>query len=134
MFFKKAKKLFDFADINTRMRGFILDTQLTDAHEIAEILGASFISDEVAEREEEESDKRLDKINYLVPLMYAHIRILTEGATEYQKATISPSVEIPDELWDANKAQVEKISMAAVQGIISQLVDIGLLELPKKYR
>lgn len=134
MLFKKRKKSFDFADINARLRGFILDSQLSEAHDIAEILGAPFISDDVAEREEEESDKRLDRINYLLPLVFAHIRILTEGATEHQKATISASVEIPDELWDANRAQVEKISMAATQAIIAQLVDMGLLDLPKRHR
>lgn len=136
MFKKKAKEQHPtLNDITNRIRGFILDTQIPDGHEMSELLGCSAVSDEVAEREEEESDKRLDRIAYLTPLLFAHSRTLAEGSVEFQRTSSSElSDKIPDEVWQTSRRLLEQTAMSALQGSIAQIVDMGLLEIPKKLR
>lgn len=129
------------AEINARLRGFILDSQINNAHEISVILGASISSEEVLDKEEEESDKRVSKISYLVPILFAHSHVLAEGATEFQKSSVKqldvevqPAQAIPDEIWHESRKLMEQVAVAALMGGISQLVDMGLLEIPKKKR
>jgi hypothetical protein len=135
---KKKKHLapsVTLADLSNRIRGLILDSQIQHAHELSEILGCSVISDEVQEREEEESDKRIEKISYLVPLLFAQVHLLSEGAIEYQKENLPDELEdIPDEVWRESRKMMEQVSLAALMGSVSQLVDMELLEIPRKYK
>jgi hypothetical protein len=137
MFGKKKKAEFNLslAEVTARLRGFILDSQIQNAHELSTILGCSSLSDEVAEREEEESDKRVEKINYLVPLLFAHSHALAEGAVEFQRSTLSPEVKgLPDEVWWESRKMMEQIAVSTLIGSVSQLVDMGLLEIPRKLK
>lgn len=133
--FKKRAPEPTVAEINARIRGFILDSQVTDAHDISVILGCGPISEEIAEKEEEESDKRLDKISHLMPMIYAHSQALSQGSIEYQRTNVPESLQsLPDELWWDSRKLLEQVSSAAIVGSIAQLVDMGLLEIPKRYR
>lgn len=132
MFSKNAKRVFDLSDISNRLRAFVLDTQLPDAHEIAVILGCSVISDEVAEREEEESDKRLERIAHMIPLIYAHAHTISEGTIALQRQTLEDADKVPDEIWEATRQMVEKVSLATTLATVSQIVDMGFVKLPKK--
>jgi hypothetical protein len=135
MFLKKKKKNVTLSDINNRIRGFILDSQIQNAHELSVILGCSIISDEVQEREEEESDKRIEKISYLVPLLYAHVHLLAEGAVEYQKSTLPEELKgLPDEIWMESRKMMEQVALSAIVGSVSQLIDMGLLDIPRKHK
>jgi hypothetical protein len=133
--FKKKKSVPDVSitEITRRLRGFILDSQIQNGHELSVILGCSEISDEVAEMEEDESDKRLARIDYLIPLLYAYSHSLAEGAVEYQRENASAEVkELPEELWRESRRMMEQVTMSALMGGISQIVDMGLLEIPRK--
>ena len=139
--FWKKKRSFEelsFAEINSRVRGFILDSQINNAHEIALILGASASSPEVMEKEEEESEKRVERISYLTPLIFAYSHALSEGAVEFQKSALKDQVEnlsdIPDEIWLESRKLMEQVAISAILGSVSQLVDIGLIEVPKVKR
>lgn len=124
-------------EITSRLRGFILDSQINNAHEISVILGCAPTSEEVAEKEEEESEKRVDAISYLFPLIYAHAHALSDGATSFQKQalpTLGEIPNIPEEVWIESRKLMEQVSIAALVGSISQLVDMGLLEIPKMRR
>lgn len=133
---KEEKPELNLGDFHERMRGFILDSQLPHGHGIAELLGCTYISDEVAEREEEESDKRLEKVAYLIPLVYAYAHSLAEGLVEHQKfhaeEEMDEDSQIPDEIWVQSNALFEKVGMATTLGAISQMVDMGLLQVVKK--
>jgi hypothetical protein len=135
---KRNKKLgldISLADLSNRIRGFVLDSQIQNAHELSELLGCAIISDEVQEREEEESDKRVKKISYLVPLLFAQVHLLSEGAVEFQKENLPEELEeIPDEIWRESRKMMEQVSLSALMGSLSQLVDMGLLEIPRKYK
>ena len=50
---KRARNSVSLADVSSRIRGFLLDSQINDAHELALTLGCTPISDEVALMEEE---------------------------------------------------------------------------------
>ena len=128
---KKPKKI----DITARIRGYILDSQITSPHEISIVLGCSIISDEVKEHEEKESDKRVDRISYLIPVLHAHAHIISEGAVEFQRhhETVKDQ-DISDDIWDKSQDMMEHISMSALLGSISQLVDMGLLKVPKEHK
>lgn len=135
--FKKANKLknIGITEVRARIRGYILDSQISDPHELSVILGCSPQSDELQEMEEKESDKRTDRISYLTPLLYSYAHIISEGATEYQRInTVVGEHEIPDEIWSKSRELMEHMSMSALLGAISQLVDLGLLSIPKEYR
>lgn len=131
-FLKKKKRNLSTVDMAARLRGFILDSQIQNPHELAEMLGLSVISDEVAEREEEESDLRVERISHLVPLAYTYAHSLAEGSIEYQKKTVTDLQGIPEEVWMFSRRMVEQVAMSAMLGSISQLIDMGLLEVPKK--
>jgi hypothetical protein len=136
MFKKKKDNLpKTMTEVSARMREFILDSQIQNGHELAVILGAPRISEEVQEREEEESDKRVAKISHLVPLLYAQAHALAEGAVEYQRSNVSDELKkLPDEMWWESRKMMEQISVAVLVGSVSQLLELGLLELPKKKR
>ena len=135
MFLKKKKKNVTLGDITNRIRGFILDSQIQNAHELSVILGCSIISDEVQEREEEESDKRIEKISYLVPLLYAHVHLLAEGAVEYQKSTLPEELkDLPAEIWTESRKMMEQVALSAIVGSVSQIIDMGLLDIPRKHK
>lgn len=132
---KHEMKELSFAEINSRIRGFILDSQINNAHEIAVILGTSLTSPEVLEREEEESENRVNRISYVIPLVFAYSHALSEGAVEYQRASVkdtNPDMpEMPHEIWQDSRKLMEQVAVAALLGGIAQLVDMGLLEVPK---
>lgn len=130
---KKKKSDISIAEVTARLRGFILDSQVQNGHELSVILGCSALSDEVAEKEEEESDKRTEKISYLVPMLYAHAHALAEGATEYQRSQAPKELkDLPDDVWWDSKNMMTKLAVSALLGSVSQLVDMGLLEVPKR--
>ena len=131
-FFKKNKPDLSMLDVASRLRGFILDTQIQKPHEMAELLGLSPISDEVADREEEESDIRVERIAHLIPLVYTYAHSLAEGSIELQKNNLDNLDAIPDEIWMVSRRMMEQVAMSAMLGSISQLIDMKLLEVPKK--
>lgn len=122
-------------DISPRLRGFVLDSQIQNAHEISVLLGCSVISDEVAVREEHESDKRVEKISYLIPLIYAYSRTLAEGTAEYQKLNIPEELaNMPPEIWVESRKMMEQFAMSILIGSISQMIDMNLLQIPKGHK
>ena len=130
---KKQKQTWTINDITAKLREFILDSQIQNAHELSVILGCGKISDELAEKEEEESDKRVERISHLIPLLFAHAHALAEGSIEFQKGNLPPELaSLSDEMWIESRKLMEQIAMSALVGSISQLVDLGLLKLPKE--
>ena len=133
MFKKKTVKGIPLEEVTRRLRGFILDSQVQNAHEMSVILGCAAISEEVQEREEEESDKRTERISYLVPMLYAFSHALADGAMEYQRGNVPDTIkDLPKEIWYQSRSMMTDLALSALMGSISQLVDMGLLEVPKK--
>jgi hypothetical protein len=133
MLFRKKVKSLSVQDINSRVRGFVLDSQIENPHEIAVSLGCSRISDDVAEMEEEASDERIEQINYLSPLIVFFSKTLSEGIVETQRLE-NTSSEISPDMWLSTKRLLEHTATSALLGSLAQLIDLGLLEVPKGLR
>ena len=128
---KKKKKIWTINDVSAKLREFILDSQIQNSHELSVILGCGKISDELAEKEEE-SEKRVARISHLIPLLFAHSHALAEGSIEFQKTNLPPELRtLSDEMWQESRKLMEQIAMSALVGSVSQLVDLGLVKLPK---
>lgn len=137
IFGNNKKRLSDLSlpEISARMREFIMDSQIQDGHELATILGCSILSEELQIHEEQESDKRLEQISYLIPLMYSFSHILAEAATEFQRDNVSEEVKsLPSSVWHESKKILEQMSLSVLIGAVSQMVDMGLLTVPKSIR
>jgi hypothetical protein len=129
---KKLRGELTLAEISSRIRGFLLDSQIQNAHELSVIVGCSPISDDVADREDEESDNRVEKIAHLIPILYAYSHTMAEAATEYQRQNMKDTPQLPEEVWKFSRKLTEQISMSALLGAVSQLVDMGVLQATRK--
>lgn len=120
------------AEIQARIRGFVYDSQIPNPQEVSSFLGCSAISEEVNDKEEEESDLRVGRISSLIPILYALSHAMAQGTVAHQKE--SAEQEIPSEAWKATQKIFTQIATNTLVGAISQLVDLGLLNMPPRKR
>jgi len=135
--FQKKERL-TVADMQSRLREFMLDSQHPHAHHMSELLGCTVISDEIAEKEEEESDKRVSMVGPLLPILFAYSRIFSDAMIRHQRAHIEEEDEagnITEEEWSETETVFSQIAMSTLLGSVSQLLDMGFIKLtPKKVR
>jgi hypothetical protein len=119
--------------IKAKIREFLYDTQLEEAEHMAELMGCSPISDDLFDREMSESELRVEKIKYLVPLAYALTTTLSDAFVRHEIAHDEEKAK------DARQAALMKTlimstSFPAVVGALSQMVDLGVIKTvnPKK--
>jgi hypothetical protein len=122
-------------DMTSRIKGFILDSQVTEGEHISLLLGCSPASEEVAERELEESDNRVAQVDHLIPLMYAYCHAMAQGMVEHQQSHASEEEleQIPQAAWGATRKVFSQVALNSMLGAVSQMVHLGLLTVnPKK--
>lgn len=139
-FFRKPKhkQVTSVSQVKATIREFFLDSQIPNSHDISEDLGCPPISNDVAEREEEESDKRVEKIAHLVPLLHGYSTLFAEAfSSNFSKAMSgdNPEHELPPMMSAAlNKASrklMEDVLVHLLIGSVSQMVDLEFLEIPR---
>lgn len=126
---KEPEETVDYVTIpvSTLLRNILYDSMIANPEDIAEKLGLPFISDEVAEMEEEASQNRLEKISELIPLIEAHSMLSSEIALAGYTSVVN--IENYDEdTQDLYKKFFATISFTAAVSCISTLVDLGLLD------
>jgi hypothetical protein len=132
--FKKKPSELDedqlMAEIMYRIRGMFLDSQLEEAFALSVIAGASYVSDDIAEKEQEDSDKRVHRIAYLLPLMTAQTYQIAKATTDLHRTKMGQEGETaPEGYWDFYFDRAHQLTLASVIGSVAQMVDIGLLSL-----
>ena len=124
------------AEVMFRIRGLFLDSQLNDSFSLSVIAGTSLVSEEVAEREQEESQKRIARVAHLYPMIFAHTYQIAKATAELQKTKFGDAAnELDDAVWESLFETTQQIAMASVVGSLSQMVDLNLLTVgPRKPR
>jgi hypothetical protein len=132
-FFRKKKPKIEFdidaltTEVMFRIRGLFLDSQLEDAFSLSVIAGTTMVSDEIAEKEQEESDKRVARIAHLYPMILAHAHSIAKATVVLYKTKVDS--DLPEEAWETMLEINQQIALAAVVGSISQIVDLQLLSI-----
>ena len=132
----KYKQITTVTQIKAHLREFILDSQISNAEQITKELGCPPISDELLEREEEESDRRVERISFLLPLLYGYSTLFSEAfvstmAPEHGADTELGTKLAMEALTKAVQHAFEDAMSHLLIGSVSQMVDLGLLEVPK---
>lgn len=137
----KYAQITSVSQVKAHLREFMLDTQIPNALNISEELGCPPISDDVAEREEEESDKRVTRIEPLIPLLHGYSMMMAEVfAKNFSNAMISEGEGEPPALppvmkvalTKASRKMLEELMVHLLMGAVSQMVELEFLELPER--
>ena len=115
------------------IRQVIYDTMLMPAEEIAYAMGLPPISDDVAEMEERESQKRLEKFSSLIPFIDSHADIAAKiAASAYM---IEDEEEDYGELEKLGVEDVEQltklfrlVALSSSVSCVSTLFNLGLIK------
>ena len=121
-------------DIPNRIRGFVMDSQVSDGDHVSILLGCSPLSEDVAERELEESDNRVARVNHLIPVLYAYAHAMAEGMVEHQQAHASEEEleQIPQAAWSATRKVFTQVTLNSLLGAGSQMNALGLIKVTSK--
>lgn len=125
-FFKKDIPL------STIARWYIYDTELAEPNEVSALLGMTNVSEEGNEKEREDSDNRLEQIDYLLPYLEAIASISADVITSIQVKEITDKnpqdkEEIEREVGTMN-VLYRVIGMAAIIGAFSTAMELGLVK------
>jgi hypothetical protein len=132
----KYKRITSVSQVKAHLREFLMDSQIPNPDEISLILGCSPISDELMEKYEEESEVRVERVSYLIPLLYGYSALFAEAFVS--TIEISALEDVPAEtkkLLETITSHTQKVLEESMShllvGSVSQMVDLGLLNLPK---
>lgn len=134
---RKSKRRLSVMQIKTHIREFIMDSQMEDGDIIAEMAGCPPISDELLEREEEESDKRLARIDFLMPILFSYSTLYASALVDRLMPELSEKVSPETHKALAavaiqTKQMMEESMTNLLAGTISQLVDLNVLTIKSR--
>lgn len=137
MFWKKKSKVkrveIKHLPLPVLIRQVIYDTMLMPAEEIANLMGLPPISEEVAEMEERESQKRLERFATLLPFIDSHADIAAKiAASAYM---IEDEEEEYGELEKLGVEDLEQltrlfrlVALSSSVSCVSTLFNLGLIK------
>lgn len=115
--------------LTTLIRNIVYDSLLSDPQQISHKLGLPPISEEVSEKEAEESQLRLENIAALIPIIEAHAQISAEISLAGYSSIVSVE-EGDSENKELLISFFKAISLSSSMSCLSTLFDLGLLETP----
>jgi hypothetical protein len=128
MFWKKKPKV-KTIEILSHIREFLYDSQFKEADALAVILGAPIISEELMDKEFEQSDLRIEEIAHLIPIVHSYAHLLAGAmVTLEKKASETENDDHPEEFWEMMRTLLEQISMSLTIGVVSQLNQLDLIK------
>lgn len=118
--------------LSTIARWFIYDTEMDEPNTVSHLLGMNTVSEEGDEKERQDSDARLNNINYLLPYLDSIANINSDVITNIQVNEIIS--KDPD-----NKSEIEReintmhtlykvIGMSSILGAFSIAMELGLIK------
>jgi hypothetical protein len=118
--------------LSTIARWYVYDTELGEPNDVVEFIGLNKASAEGDEKEREDSDLRLDNIEYLLPYLHAIADIAADviagvQVDEIVKRNPDDKEEIQREL-DTMKVLYKVVSLSAIIGAFASAMEIGLIE------
>ena len=134
-FFNKDKDDFELIrkdiPLSTIARWYIYDTELGEPNEVSNVLGLNMVSDEGDEKEREDSELRLRRIEYLLPFIHSMSDVAADIISGIQIKEIlekNPDAEeeIESEL-DLMRTMYKVISLSSLIGAFSSAMEIGLI-------
>lgn len=128
---KKPKKSAVLINPHGLIRNVIYDAMMPDPEHIALAVGLAPLSADVAEMEEEASEKRLNRVAALLPLLENHAVIA--GKVTAMNYAISKEFdpidsELTDEMLEALSSMFGYVSFISTVSFLTQCVDLGLIE------
>lgn len=113
--------------IKAKIREFLYDTQMEEAEHMAELMGCTPISDDLFDREVNESEKRVDKIEMLIPLAYAFVSTFSEAVIKHEMAHDEEKSKTPAQVHTMRNL-IMSTSFPAIVATLSQMVDLGVID------
>lgn len=118
--------------LSTIARWYVYDTELGEPNEVVELIGLNRASAEGDEKEREDSDTRLENVDYLLPYLHAIADIAADVITGVQVEEIvknnpDSKEEIEREL-DTMRVLYKVVSLSAIIGAFASAMEIGLIE------
>ena len=133
MFWKKKRKdpvhprhRIEHISMPVLIRKVIYDSMLVPAEEIADYLSLPRISEEVADMEEQASEKRIEKISALIPFIDSHADIASRIAVAAYVLEQEEPIEVNE--VESMHGLFRLVSLSSTMSCISTLVDMGLLD------
>lgn len=108
------------------IRKIIYDSGCPNPEEVAQVLGLTPISDEVADMEEQASADRLSKIEILMPIIRAHADISAQVAAVSYASELDSS-EISDDMKHALVILFKFVAFSSAMTCLASLVDLDIL-------
>lgn len=104
---------------------FLLDSRIAESQQLGTLLGLPILSEEDAAEEAAESQVRADRIAPMSPLIALFTSSMTTAVVEYLR-TMTDN-ELTDAESMAMQELLERVTLSATLGSISQLEDLGLV-------
>jgi hypothetical protein len=134
-FFNRKKKNQDKIKITTlspksQIRKIIYDSGCKNPEQVAVLMGLGSLSEDVAEMEEAASDKRLDRLVPIMPVLETSAMVAAQvNATAFIQGEIEDGEEMPEEaLITALTQMFRVVSYSSIVSCMSTLIDLGLLK------
>jgi hypothetical protein len=119
-------------DLGLSVRGLLLDAGIPNVNFFDEKLGIHAASDDVLEREYEDSELRINAISPILPLVYTYCSLLKDAATD----SVMDDLAVPEEQREQVALVINKfamsVSLAATTGVLSQLNNLDLISINVK--
>jgi len=117
--------------LSTLLRWYIYDSGLGEPNDLATLLGLNPVSDEGEEMENTDSDKRMARINFIMPFLHTIAEmgadvIVSLQVDEIKKNNPEDSEEI-DKEENLMRLMYKMVGMSALVGAFSSAMEIGLI-------
>lgn len=110
------------------LRRRIIFDCMADPQKAFALAGMIGISDDVAEREEEESQRRLVGVQALMPILTTIAAWLAETAMNFQLSSVAPE-DIPDEFREHMAEMFYSVIQGSIISTFSVLNDLDMIDI-----